>query len=350
MGLHRALGLSLFFFCLVVIGARFASGDQSGVTITAAAQKYLATLTEEQKAAARLPYDTPQRVGWHYIPKEYRKGLQIKQMSPAQRTAAFQLLRDVLSEVGYGKATKIMALEAILRELEKSRRGGPVRDPERYYYTLFGEPSDSGRWGLSIEGHHLSLNFVVAQGRVAASTPTFLGSNPAVVDQDVPGAPPRGTRVLAREETLAFELLQMLDAEQRRVAVLSAQAPRDIRNPDSPQSPPYAAEGLGFAQMKPDQQQKLLALIAEYAKNMPADVAQHRLDEIERTGYDKVYFAWAGAERPGIGHAYRIQGPTFMIEFVNNQPDAAGHPASHIHSVWRDPRGDFALAPHHHHD
>ena len=48
--------------------------------------------------------------------------------------------------------------------------------------------------------------------------------------------------------------------------------------------------------------------------------------------------------RPGIGHYYRIQGPTFLIEFVNTQPDAEGNPASHIHCVWRDPRGDFALS------
>ena len=309
----------------------------------------MATLTAEQKAKGVLPYDTPQRVGWHFIPKEHRKGLQIKDMNPQQRAAAFQLLRDALSQLGYDKTTKIMTLEAILRELEQSRRGGAIRDPERYYFTLFGEPTGTGRWGLSVEGHHVSLNFVVEGPRLVASTPTFLGSNPTVVQHDIAGAPPKGTRVLAREETLAFELLQLLNAEQRRVAILSDKAPRDVRNPESAQSPPYAAEGLSFAKMTEDQQRKLRELIAEYAKNMPEAEEQRRLHEIEHAGYDRVYFCWAGADRPGIGHSYRVQGPTFLIEFVNNQPDAAGNPASHIHSVWRDPRGDFALSPGHRH-
>lgn len=339
----------LSFLGFAAIDARSATAEEAPGDLRASGQEYLATLATEQKAKAVLPYDTPQRVGWHFIPKEHRKGLQIKDMNPQQRAAAFQLLRAALSQSGYDKTRKIMTLESILRELEKSRGSGPIRDPERYYFTLFGEPSGAARWGLSVEGHHVSLNFVVEGPRLVASTPTFLGSNPAVVQHDVPGAPPRGTRVLAREESLGFELLEMLSAEQRRVAILSDKAPRDVRNPESAVSPPYATEGLCFAKMSKDQQQKLRDLIAEYAKNMPEAEEHRRLHEIEDAGYDRVYFCWEGADRPGIGHSYRVQGPTFLIEFVNNQPDAAGNPASHIHSVWRDPRGDFALPSGHRH-
>lgn len=341
--------LALSFLCLGAIGTCSATAGESAGDLRASGQKYLATLTSEQKAKGVLPYDTPQRVGWHFIPKEHRKGLQIKDMNSEQRAAALLLLRDALSQLGYDKTAKIMSLEAILRELEKSRRGGAVRDPERYYFTVFGNPTAHGRWGLSVEGHHVSLNFVAEGPRLVASTPTFLGSNPTVVQHDVAGAPPKGTRVLAREESLAFELLQLLDADQRRVAIQSDKSPRDVRNPESAQSPPYAAEGLCFAKMTKDQQQKLWELIAEYAKNMPEAEEHRRLHEIEQAGYDRVYFCWAGADRPGVGHSYRVQGPTFLIEFVNNQPDAAGNPASHIHSVWRDPRGDFALSAAHRH-
>jgi hypothetical protein len=283
-------------------------------------------------------------VGWHFIPKSHRKGLQIKHMSQPQRKAAFALLGSALSQVGYDKAREIMALEGVLHELEKNRRGGAIRDPERYYYTVFGEPTDTGRWGLSIEGHHLSLNFVVENGLVISSTPTFFAANPSIVQHQVTGGPKKGTRVLAKEESLAFDLVQSFNADQRAVAITADKAPREIRAAGEPQSPPYAHDGLSAAKMNPHQLELLKALIIEYAHNLPDDVAEQRLDAIEKSGYNKVYFAWAGADRPGIGHYYRVQGPTFLIEFVNTQPDAAGNPASHIHSVWRDPTGDFAIA------
>ncbi len=75
---------------------------------------------------------------------------------------------------------------------------------------------------------------------------------------------------------------------------------------------------------------------------MTAEVAGERLAAIRDAGWDKVSFCWAGATEQGIGHYYRVQGPTFLIELVNTQPDAAGNPANHIHCVWRDMKGDFA--------
>jgi hypothetical protein len=102
---------------------------------------------------------------------------------------------------------------------------------------------------------------------------------------------------------------------------------------DKPESPEYATEGVPFGGLNGTQQKLLRELIDVYARNLPADLAAARLQAIDAARYDRVYFAWAGADRPGIGHYYRIQGPTFLIEFVNTQPDSAGNPASHIHSV-----------------
>jgi hypothetical protein len=340
---YRIIRLLTLVGLVTAVGAASLKTLNSGAALTRGAQKYLATLTDEQKTIAVMPYDTPQRVGWHFIPKDQRKGLQIKHMNAPQREAAFGLLQTALSQAGYDKARKIMALEGILRELEKEKRGGAIRDPERYYVTVFGEPRADSRWGLSVEGHHLSLNFVVQQGRVTASTPTFFGSNPNVVRQELPGVPPPGTRVLEQEEQRAFALIQSLDTEQRRTAIIAEKAPADIRAAGEAQSPAYVAEGLAYPRLTAAQQQQLRELIAVYANNLPEDVGSQRLQEIDQAGWDRVFFAWAGADRPGVGHYYRIQGPTFVIEFVNTQPDAAGNPASHIHSVWRDPRGDFAV-------
>ena len=317
---------------------------KTGEAMTERADAFIGSLTAEQKTKALMSYDAPQRVDWHFIPKPTRKGLQVKEMNEEQRKAAHALLQSALSEVGYGKATKIMELEKLLAELEKSKKGGNIRDPERYYFTVFGTPGKEAKWGLSVEGHHLSLNFVVEKGEVISSTPTVLSANPAVVKSDnVPSIKP-GTRVLAKEEELAFDLLASLSAEQRKAAVIAEKAPPEIRAAGEPQPPQEAPVGIPLDKLSTEQKKTLLDLIGVYATNLPTDVATARMAAIDKAGIAAIHFAWAGADKPGIGHYYRIQGPSFLIEFVNTQADAAGNPANHIHSIWRDMGGDFAIA------
>ena len=316
----------------------------SGEAMADAAGKFLGTLSPDQRAKAELAYDAPERTDWQIIPKSTRKGVQIREMSPDQRKAALDLLKASLSEVGYGKATKIMELENLLAELEKKKVGGNLRDPERYFFTVFGKPTTSGKWGLSIEGHHLSLNFVIEKGHVVSSTPTAYATNPATVMGDYHPAAKKGTRVLAKEETLAFDLLASLSPDQRKLALIADTAPKEVHNLGLPQTLADAAAGIPAARLREDQQGTLRALIDEYAGFLPADIAKERLEAIEKAGIGTVHFAWAGADKPGIGHYFRIQGPSFLIEFVNVQPDAAGNPANHIHTLWRDTAGDFAIA------
>jgi hypothetical protein len=321
---------------------RLAESDP-GADMTTAAKAFVETLTDAQRAKTLLAWDTPQRLAWHFIPLAERKGLQVKEMTAPQRKAALALLRSALSESGYDKATTIMRLESILHELEQKRGGGPIRDAERYYFTLFGRPAGEGKWGLSVEGHHLSLNFVVADGKIASSTPAFFGANPAQVMGDYGAGPRKGTRVLAQEELLAFELVNSLTAEQRTAAIIEAKAPRDIRGAGTAQPPTDAPVGLSAKHMTPPQVGTLRKLIEVYAQCMPPAVAKARLAAVDKAGMDGVHFAWAGATKPGVGHYYRVQGATFLIELINTQPDSAGNIANHIHSVWRDMQGDFGV-------
>lgn len=319
--------------------------DSIGSGMTRAADQFLSKLTDEQRAIALVAdYNAAQRLEWHFIPKPTRKGLQLRDMTAEQRQAAAALLRAALSQVGYDKSSQIMELETILHIVENKRGTNRfARDPLRYYVTVFGKPSAEGRWGLSFEGHHLSLNFVVDKQQVISSTPTFLGSNPAVVKDAVEGGAPVGTRVLAKEELLAFELLGSLNDEQRKEAIIAAEAPSDIRAAGDAQPPQTPAAGIAYAKLNTAQQALLHQLIVVYADNVPAELRDQRLAAIEAAGRDSIHFAWAGASKPGVGHYYRIQGPSFLIELVNTQPDPAGNPANHIHSVWRDMKGDFAL-------
>ncbi len=312
-----------------------------GAAMSLAGAQFVEELDAEQRKLTVMPYAAPERLDWHFIPKDQRKGLQVKNMTAAQRQAAQQLLQTALSEAGYSKATRIMHLENLLHELEAGK-GRNIRDPLRYYFTLFGEPQETGRWGLSIEGHHLSLNFVVENGQVISSTPQFFAANPTVVKSANTVGIPLGTRVLAKEEELAFELANRLSPEQLAVACIAAEAPAEIRGAGSAQPPQEPAAGIAFSALGPQQQALLQELVAEYCAAMPQSVAHERLEAIREASWDSVHFAWAGALEPGIGHYYRVQGPTFLIEFVNTQPDAAGNPANHIHCVWRDMRGDFA--------
>ena len=315
----------------------------AGADMTQTARDFLAGLSADQRATATMKFDDKRRLDWHFIPKDTRKGLQVKQMNEEQRKLAHGLLHSAVSQLGYDKAKTIMSLEAILHELEKGRSGAPLRDPERYYFTIFGQPSESDRWGLSVEGHHLSLNFVVDGGKVASVTPAFFGANPADVRSDVKVGPPKGTRVLRAEEDRAFELLKSLSAEQRAKAVIADKSPADIRGAGEPQPPQSEPEGLSASQLSGEQQKILWSLLEAYTDNMTPEMGQKRLAEVRDAGIQKVYFAWAGPDKPGIGHYYRVQGPTFVIEFCNVQPDGAGNPANHIHSVWRQMDGDFGI-------
>lgn len=314
-----------------------------GPAMTSAAQQFLASLSAEQKSKAVMAYDSPQRLDWHFIPKASRKGLQIREMDDKQRQAARTLLKVSLSEIGHAKAARIIEYEALLKELEKAKTGTPLRDTERYYFTVFGEPTEKSKWGLSIEGHHMSLNFVVENGRVVSSSPAMFGANPATIKAEALAGFKAGERILAKEEQLAFDLLASLNADQRKVAVIAEKALDEVRGAGAPQPPTDAPVGIAASKLDDNQKKILKSLIETYAHNVPDEVASDRLLSLKEGGLEKVHFAWAGADKPGIGHYYRVQGSEFVIEFVNTQPDAAGNPANHIHCTWRDLRGDFAI-------
>ncbi|MEE2844263.1 MAG: DUF3500 domain-containing protein [Planctomycetota bacterium] len=315
----------------------------AGEALVTAAIAFQDTLNPEQSKVAMLPYDDERRVDWHFIPKAERKGLMVRTMTGPQKKAASAVLRAGLSVLGHRKVRQIMALEGVLHDLEKENPGKFARDTLRYYYTLFGEPNAKGTWGLSIEGHHLSLNFVIKDSKVISSTPQVLCANPTIVKAEV-GSVKAGTRVLKNEEVFAFELVNMLDAEQTKVAIVDEKAPREVRSAGAAQVPPGDPIGIAWGDLTMEQRKLLRKIVRVYAATMAPAIMEERMADIGEAKWAKVHFAWAGATKPGIGHYYRIQGPTFEIEFVNTQPDAAGNPASHIHCMWRDVRGDFAIS------
>jgi Protein of unknown function (DUF3500) len=305
--------------------------DPTGNFMAESASRFLTALDDSQKAQATYGFDDPERLNWHFIPRP-RKGLPLKAMTPAQRALAFGLLQTGLGASGYLKATTIMSLEAVLKEMEQG--SGPVRDPELYYVTIFGTPSTTGKWGWRVEGHHLSLNFTLDNGEIVSASPTFFGSNPGEVRQ----GPRKGLRTLADLEDRALRFVQALDDSQKKVAVTAEKAPGEIRDANKPQPPTAEAEGIAYAQLNDDQKAILRALVEAYTADMTAEVAAAWIEEIRKAGPEAIRFAWTGVLDRNGPHAYKVQGPTFLIEFNNTQNNS-----NHIHAVWRNMLGDFAI-------
>jgi hypothetical protein len=300
----------------------------SASVMTEAANRFLASLTPEQRAKATFQFDDAERVNWFFVPIE-RKGLPLREMGAFQRHLANALLSAGLSQTGYIKAVTIMSLDDILRIMEND--SGERRNPEKYYFSIFGTPSDTGAWGYRVEGHHLSQNYTVVNGRVV-DAPSFFGSNPAEVRE----GPRAGLRVLAAEEDLGRDLIASLTADQQKTAIVDPKAPADILTSNGRQAALKGqASGISAAQMTPAQLAKLTALLDEFAGNVPEQVAQARQEQIRKAGRN-IFFAWAGGLKRGEGHYYRVQAPAFLIEYDNTQDHN-----NHIHTVWRDFTGDF---------
>ncbi|HEY2931477.1 MAG TPA: DUF3500 domain-containing protein [Acidobacteriota bacterium] len=317
----------VLFIGVSLVLAHEAYTVKSARDMAAAAGKFLASLTAEQKAKATYKFDDAQRFDWHFIPKE-RKGIPLKELDAGQRKLAHDFLKTGLSQRGYLKATTIIELETVLRALEA---GAVRRDPELYFFTVFGTPSANGAWGWRVEGHHLSLNFTIVDGKMVATTPSFFGANPAEVRE----GPHKGLRALQGEEDLARDLLNSLTAEQRERAILDKNALTMVTG-NSRKANPVSPAGISAAEFTASQKASLKKLLQEYASSMAPELSQARMEKLQRAGMEKISFGWAGSAVHGQKHYYRVQGPTFLIEYDNTQNDG-----NHIHSVWRDFNGDF---------
>jgi hypothetical protein len=282
-------------------------------------------------------------------------------------------------------ACTIIGLENVLDQLEGwtmswGRERG--RDPGLYYLRIFGDPRGRDPWSWRFGGHHVSVHHLVDGGKVLASTPLFLGADPAV-------SPLLGgseLRPLGRIEDLGRELLGSLDGEARRVALISPIAPYDlvggnrprVTEGDLPLKLPQiwrdrfegeagvlveeiqrrleqelktdqehleavtftsAPKGIAGKEMSRDQRRLLREIVAVNLARLPDALAEAELGKFDDdAALDRVHFAWAGGVERGVPHYYRVQGPRLLIEYDNAQ--RAGN---HAHSVWRDPEGDFGM-------
>ena len=303
--------------------------------LTRAVGDWLEMLDADQRGLATFPFDGDERFAWAFTPGE-RRGLALRDMTPAQRDAAMAIVTAAMSARGAREVAAVIALETVLGEIEQSngRSGWQRRDPELYWFAVFGDPSGSDPWMWRVGGHHVAINDTIVGGEVIGTSPSFLGANPAVVPD---GRPQAGERTLTGEETLARALLLGLPPDARDTAIVDPVAPPEILTSNAARADPSRVpRGLRYADLDAAGQARLEALIRHYLGRAADDVAAADWRRAVADGLGETTFAWAGAAEPGRGHYYAIRGPRFLVEYDNTQ-----NGANHIHAVWRDLRNDW---------
>ncbi len=317
----------------------------SSQKMTDAASQLVGSLTAEQKQKALFDYDDEHRTTWFFTPvqdkdkQSLRKGLRMDLLTANQKPLMLDLLKLGLSTKGYEQATGIMGLENLLAELD-GPNSAMTRNPTWYFVSIFGEPSNTGKWGYRVEGHHLSVNFTFDKGEVVSATPMVFGVNPA----EIKAGPKKGQRTVPEVEDLAKELIASLTEAQTKVASQAKQLDEiKEKQPNAAVGDPI---GLPAQELAADQKKVLRKLIEAYAGRLPDDLATSEMKKVDAGDFAMVHFAYcAEVKKDGSKpYTYRVQGPSFVIEFLNVQADAAKNPANHIHSGWRSLPRDFALS------
>ena len=309
------------------------SGGGTSQAIVAAAQVFLNSLSAEQRAAAVYAFDDPQRANWSNLPAEMsrRNGVRIRDLDAAQQAALEDFLATALSPQGYATVQGVVGAEDALGESWWAGLLGWGSD--NYFLAFFGEPAAEQAWGWQFGGHHLGVNVTVVGGRSYLS-PTFVGIDPAVYERDGVTAMP-----LAAQAAAGRALFQGLDSAAQQAARLdiSPAAAGEILTGAGQDGVIPAWAGSKAGDWPAAQRQQLLDTIALWVGMLPAESAQLRMAEIA-ADLAETSFAWHGALEGGGPIYYRIQGPTLIIEFSNEDVAAAG---GHYHSVYRNPLNEY---------
>ena len=248
-----------------------------------------------------------------------------------QRRVALALLRASTSNAGYSKARDIMSLQGVLQRMTTG-----INDPfdaDRYFVSIFGRPGDRA-WGWRLEGHHLSRNFTIV-GDTLVTEPFFLGAWPTRAGTAYRTIV-QGERAMRREEDAAREIVLSVEGRLRRRVVFSPESLTDHVTQNAARVRPLDPVGVLARDLPSAAQRRVLEIVRTYVANHPPATARRALDRIERAGMARIRFGWAGSLRPGRSHYYRLQGPTFLLEFDNSR-----NSGTHIHSVWRDFERDY---------
>ena len=334
----------------------------AGVTakVVTAADAFLKTLNESDRAKATFGFASPQRTGWSNLPSGIfqRNGARLGDLTPPQREAAMALVASALSSPGYKKVLDIMNGDEVLKNRGGGRTGGrqgaagtppagtpPAGPPpagapagrgrgsvqfgqDEYYIALLGTPSTTTPWIIQFGGHHLAINVTVV-GANSVLTPSLPAAQPATYTLNG-----QTIRPLGNENDKGFALINALTPDQQKQAILNYKVSDLVLGPGN-DGKVIQPEGIQGSALTPSQQSLLLDVAHEWVGILNDEGAAARMAEI-RSNLPRTYFAWSGATENGGLAYFRIQGPTVHIEYAPQQGDL-----DHIHTIYRDPTNDY---------
>jgi hypothetical protein len=310
----------------------------TGVPTTAvrnAAERFLNSLTADQRARTLFAVDDPEWRKWMNQHFYRRQGVSLKELNQNQRDAAFGLLAAALSPRGVKLTRDIMKLNEVLGEMTDDR---DFLGEFLYHITVMGKPSATEPWGFQFDGHHCIINYFVLGDQVVM-TPYFTGSEPVSA---------KGITILQEEQNRGLAMLLALDKDQQAKAVLNPKKDNNYNLTEAFKDNvvlDYAgARASAFGEPRKKQ---LLDLVDLYVGNMDPGHAKVKMDEVKKH-IDRTTFAWIGGQDDKSVYYYRIHSPVILIEFDHQRPanlarfakDRNAPDRQHIHCVVRTPNGN----------
>jgi hypothetical protein len=319
---------------------RIKSTGVSTAPVRNAADKFLASLTAEQRGKTLFPIDDPEWRKWMNQHFYVRQGVSFKEMTEAQREAAFGLMRASLSAKGMQLTRDIMRLNETLAELTGDHE---FLGEWLYFITIMGKPSATEPWGWQLDGHHAIVNYFVLGDQVVM-TPHFAGSEPVIATS----GKYRGTAVLQDEQTRGLAFVKELTDSQRKKAIVNFSKTGNNNLTEAfKDNVVLDFAGIRGAELSAKQQQQMLELAGLYIGNIDDGHARVKMDEVKGQ-LANTHFAWIGGTDPNSVFYYRIHSRVLLIEFDHQRPANLRRSAAdpnqptrqHIHVVVRTPNGN----------
>lgn len=294
---------------------RLSPGEARLQALAGSTRQWLASLDPGQLAQAQHSFEHAERSHWAFVPGE-RAGLRLSQMSESQRQGALDIARQLLTVEGMRQVEGVLELEALLGS------NAPANYNAGWYdWIVFGAPGESA-WGLRIEGHHLSMQWIT-DGKELSVTPWFVGVAPFKTRD--------GYAPLEVERSAALAWWSLLTEAEQRSARIAGEAPGDILGvPGADLATLRQCRGLSMDHMNPAAVEALWKLIEAYARRLRPEFADLELARMHAEPASAICMAWAGGTTADSRHYYCIRGSFFAIEF-----DCTAGP-DHVHTAWHD--------------
>ncbi|WP_217553536.1 DUF3500 domain-containing protein [Streptomyces sp. GbtcB6] len=329
--------------------------------VVAAAQAFLAGLTDAQKAKTQFSLRSTEWRTWSNLdPGEFkRQGVSLADLTDDQNALGTALMTAALSADGLETTERIRRLNNAAGVLLGK---ADVFNDELFYWTVMGTPSATAPWGFQFDGHHLVVNYFVLGDQVVMS-PCFWGSEPTKMEIDG-----ETVSVCQEEVEASLAFIQSLTEAQQATAIIKAtKANEDMKAGAFADNAVVAYAGIRATELTPAQQHKLLAVAEAFVNRAKADVAKVRMAEI-RGHLADTYAAWMGGTGDDDPFYMRVHSPVVWIEVdcqaagplggAYGKTRGDGPTQLHIHSVIRTPNGNdygrellrrhYLTSPHHH--